>query len=625
MAKKGNVKRKAPSHRKKPDEPKAILLSYRLDDLPTAQHKAGLAGLVLQIDSMRARQQAGALPDKMELPSVTAISNSKAEISLTRASLLALCDDLYAAQIVEARSKKKWPGKSKPRRIESFDVVDPKGVRRTEARYVYDVVQPLGPFLSRYTDGGKESWHKLWRDMVFAIPRNQDKTRAPYRDTALLNLGRKSPDEWDRASVARRKMDNEDKSFLHCRAGYQLWDEIKGANRETPHSELSGSLLLGVQNQSAERLPYIDHADHALLLHFWPLACRVFLPEQFVQDKKNRNWKTDFVGYVIAIPEVRDLKGFCVAYVKLLNELDSAKRRYRPRDAVISLPAQGSLEFMRQIDELAQRRALQGRSARYVTAVEFFHMIKVGNNAKMLAHGRVPPQDTLLAAYDGIRRSTRNLLFQSARLVSLLRGSPWFSGFETPFRLREWSFFVHNSNEPHRTPHAAVAFAFDADRHFKTLIENYRKKKETGMTQLDHTADSVDRIIYELVQKYVRTRACARAGVDEKAKDWWKRTAEQRREVASKLFLELRSRHGDDLVRHFSNTVCSVPQWLNQARFLAVADALMRDSTDQVGENRPRTRDDVKTLTLMALSAASRSLSQRGENDQKVTLQETDE
>ncbi len=51
----------------------------------------------------------------------------------------------------------------------------------------------------------------------------------------------------------------------------------------------------------------------------------------------------------------------------------------------------------------------------------------------------------------------------------------------------------------------------------------------------------------------------------------------------------------------------------------------MRDSTDEFGEDRPRTRDDLKTLTLLALSAASRSLRARDEQTQKTDSEETPE
>ncbi len=59
MAKK-SPKEKAPKGKSsKPGaaEPLLVPVTYELFDLPTAQHKAGLAGLLLQIESMRNRKK----------------------------------------------------------------------------------------------------------------------------------------------------------------------------------------------------------------------------------------------------------------------------------------------------------------------------------------------------------------------------------------------------------------------------------------------------------------------------------------------------------------------------------------------------------------------------------------
>ncbi len=131
------------------------------------------------------------------------------------------------------------------------------------------------------------------------------------------------------------------------------------------------------------------------------------------------------------------------------------------------------------------------------------------------------------------------------------------------------------------------------------------------MSRLEAAPERVDVIIYDLVRNYVRERACLRADVKPDDKDWWNKTADERRGVCAKLFLELRSRHGDEFVSYFADNLASVAQWLPEGRFLEVTRALMRHHAHHDGPDRPRTRDDVKTLTMLALAAHSRSIKSR--------------
>ena len=71
------------AQKQKHDAPGELLLEYHLHDLPTAQHKAGLAGLLLMSESMKRRK----IPDIPEALNVTATG---ATIRFTAASLQAL-------------------------------------------------------------------------------------------------------------------------------------------------------------------------------------------------------------------------------------------------------------------------------------------------------------------------------------------------------------------------------------------------------------------------------------------------------------------------------------------------------------------------------------------------------
>ncbi len=239
--------------KKKAIQPESITVRYDLYELPTAQHKAGLAGLLLQIDSMNERRAAGALPPIFELPSIVDRTSSYVTIRFTERSIWNLFDDLYDAEVVEQDRKQKQQNKE-PKYTKEVDAPDAaSGKLRKEKRYVYDAVRPVGSFLGRFTDGARKDWHKLWRDMLLTIPRNQDATLGPYKDMAQLRLARGDSGEWPRMDAARRKDDK--KCYLFCREGLAAWDDLVRFERSRSSGQLattglSGAVLLGVQDKT---------------------------------------------------------------------------------------------------------------------------------------------------------------------------------------------------------------------------------------------------------------------------------------------------------------------------------------------------------------------------------------
>ncbi len=82
-------------------KPAQVTITYDLFDLPTAQHKAGLAGLLLQIQSMQSRK----LPAPVfrwddQQP------RTKVHVEFTPETTGSLFDDLYDAALVEGQPRK---------------------------------------------------------------------------------------------------------------------------------------------------------------------------------------------------------------------------------------------------------------------------------------------------------------------------------------------------------------------------------------------------------------------------------------------------------------------------------------------------------------------------------------
>src|SRR6266567_1075729 len=93
----------------KKSKPEKVEIRYDLFALPTAQHKAGLAGLVLAIRSLKERSE----KDPKEIPpeSVPEILEEPDDISVkirfTERSVKGLFDDLYDADLIESEPREK--------------------------------------------------------------------------------------------------------------------------------------------------------------------------------------------------------------------------------------------------------------------------------------------------------------------------------------------------------------------------------------------------------------------------------------------------------------------------------------------------------------------------------------
>lgn len=102
--------------------PDAVAVRYDLHDLPTAHHKAGLAGLLLQIASMTIRRPAE------EVPQIEANGAASVCVRFTPCSLQCLFDELYAGKRVDVWVKKKWKDSKKREK-------PPKGEKTVERRF----------------------------------------------------------------------------------------------------------------------------------------------------------------------------------------------------------------------------------------------------------------------------------------------------------------------------------------------------------------------------------------------------------------------------------------------------------------------------------------------------------
>ena len=68
---------------------------------------------------------------------------------------------------------------------------------------------------------------------------------------------------------------------------------------------------------------------------------------------------------------------------------------------------------------------------------------------------------------------------------------------------------------------------------------------------------------------------------------------ETREKICSNAFLAMRGRRDKDFIEYFTGTICSVPQWMPEADYVLVGQALIENW------------ELVKTYSMLALSACS--------------------
>lgn len=569
----------AKSKSSKPAAPEKITLHYDLMTLPTAQHRAGLAGLVLQVRLMQKKEKSLGFE---KIPLIEKLTRTELTITFTELSLQAVFDELYAAGIVEVATPNKWAGATIKRDI---DVPDKK-TGKVVKHFIYDVVQPRGQLMENHLASGNESpWLKLWRDMVWNITRGINTTRAPFIKRA------------------------NDQS---CQEGTATWDElckneVKKAKSEFQTNEISGALMLGAQAVNAENISFLGRVDENLLLHFWQNAVMTFVPQMIKRDSK-----IESVGFVLCIPDVANLEDFCDAYPDMLHELNDSLKGRRPAEALIDIPVQSNLEFLRYLKTLASAKSERKSWATSVSMIESFHMLKLGNNIKLMGHDTVSNDPEIIEAYDRIRKNFRNPIFRAACIKSLLDHKNWYANLLEVFAERDWTDFV----EHEKTSKYIPRFRIDARNKFQSIEANYKMLTQVNATSDESEADRLSRIVYRLVKRYVQERTLSKLGKkleDFKLREYKGRMIpqfdkdyiEKQRKVCSETFLAMRSRHDQEFVSYFVGSICSCPQFLKMDDYSFLTQILLRKSSTNPSASTPPCWEDVKSLAMIACAAVT--------------------
>lgn len=549
---------------KKPQQTKAtpevLELNYQLAELPSSQHRAGLAGLVLMVDWVK-RQ-----PNKQGICEITRSDSRGATLKFDQQGLEDLFNEVYAASLEE--QPRDAPIKNKQKEIvpylreEKRNFADPKtGNAKEKSVYIYEGAIPKGAFLLGYDpsgDGRNGDWIKLWRNVIWTIFRGVPATRKPFEDRAEG----KPPDD-------------------SAKAWHELMQPLDYA------VDLPSTYFIGAQANNAENVPFKDRARYRFLLHFWPYVAQIYVPAVI-----NNEGERDFVGYALAIPDVANLELFCETLPPMLRGRGTEMSGYRPRDSVVDLAIEGALDMLRRLrDRLTELEGERASSAAdIVLGVDIVHLKKEGNNIRLLGSTRLDPEAEMIDEYARFRGSLWNPIFRRQRLVNLVNQRDWHAGFDAILCRLPYAQTIGNN-----------FFRRDARESFSNEVKAMTQQpngsvEETEPNDLRLSEEATEEmLIYRVVSNYLRFK------LDSKYKLVWKNVQgnskqegeyrEMKAKLAREAFLAIRSRTGQDFLDYFVSTLCSVSQSMNEQRFLGLTRALVENT------------EEVRTLTMLALAA----------------------
>lgn len=519
---------------------KIIELHYSLGELPSSQHRAGLAGLVLLIRWLR--RQRGARRGMYE---ITRLDAAGLTLRLSKVGLAMIFDAAYRA-FTENRAYP-FPFEEKEP-IEVRFIEDASGNSPGRTLYVYPVKVPEGAFLVDWDRSPEGLWIKLWRDVVLAIFRGSRGLRLPY-------IARS-----DRRHAPTPARDVE-------RTWYWLTTRGKAVG-------IAGKDLLGAKSCTEDGIPFKDHPRLQFLLNFWPFTAQIYAPRTV-----DCQGTITSVGYTIAIPDVGDLEIFCDDLEHALTNRtpeDNKRIGCRPCGAVVDLNIEGGLDFFARMKRTVSLREGRRATADVVLGVDLFHMERLKNRVFMRGIGRVNPDETLVDAYARVRGLLWSTPFRRQRVANLVDHKPWHDGFDR--------LILRSSEE---LTLGCGRFRHDARIMFENEVSNM--KHPTNL-------DSLSQIVLRFVGAYLRGRLESKYGMtyaEAKSRNEIERYRTLRRKVARDAFLAVRARTGEEFCEYFVATLGSVRQCVGDPEFGLLSQALFDEAK----------LAQVRTITLLALCA----------------------
>jgi len=554
------------------------------------QHRAGIAGLWLQIEAMRLlREEMSTDEEKAKyiIPDCELTDDGRVlEISFTKESFFSLMRERYRGTWVERETSKK----NKDGRL-----VREWKTETGEKRFLYEELRPLFDYFRVFK--APEAWQAHTRDRTW----DSYYSSPPTRVSSFKIEPRETVNEY----------------------AEKLWEYLP-ANR---HVKITKTTRLNIFTKDFKGMGITEPAEEALLLHFASIAATIFTPVKLKIERNKQSGSnlldctSIFGAPVVVLPLVIHVEHFSKNFRKKLEKREAAAKgkRLHP-DLIISSPNEAALAF-HITPQLAQDRVAE--QVRGISGVEVFSFKPKDKPSEQSVVIGVANQqldsDTkeLLEKYGSELRNIKSLPYRALRVENLLYKRQWYDGFDHLAAQYPLELFV-----PHKTADEDMrrldTEAYRMTRSIRQDLNYYIAKKEANM---NGTQPNIEKLIYRVTRNYIEWRARDRAK-SEVSKDFrfefdrlnelrrkqqaklsgderrWledaKKYIKQMQRTAEELFIRFRGcRNKRRFAPLFTETLCFAPQ-----------PSLTPDKQTQL---RPYIEGDAwesgKNLVLMSISA----------------------
>jgi CRISPR-associated protein Cmx8 len=577
----------------------------------TVLHRAGIAGLLLQIRTMeRASEE-----DKEDfvIPQYEPIHDGRGiRIKFTKESFHSLMRERYQAVFIEKVSGKERDKPSKEEKDQQEaenNVVEAEEGKKTkkklptpkryickwprvEGRFVYYDLFPL--LRSFEVFEANEIWQQHARDAMWKSYYSIYKTQGVFKFYSEFEEGGQINDLWE-----------------------ALLEKQRIGLRKQYYPSVFDKNLKGVEIN--------EQVENALLLHFWPLVATHFIPVSLKIDKDKKTGQKilrhDWQRPVVVIPDVVNAENFVSDFIEHLGTLgETPSGKLYDDGRYIATPLEASLAFF-----FAPRKA-RGTSNKIGTrgaeVYVFRQRPKIDKQPLVTSIVNESFEPQLVNEYERLmKKKITSLPFRAICVENLLEKRGLYEGFERLVDQYPLELFVAIK------PKDKVARRFNRHGYqmARSLFNEFRSIKEKERKNMNGAEPTIPSLIWRITRSYVRWRASSKADppVDEsrlnalfeKRRNKQTFTADEEKllkrynaavgDVVEKLFIDFRGyREMEAFANAFTETLFRAPQNLKPE----LADKLQPFYEGAEWESGRR-------LVLMAISAAGANASARGADD----------
>ena len=555
-----------------------IELNYQLAELPSAQHRAGLAGLVLMTRELR--QQPWFFERENPVVEFIELKEYSATLKLNLEGLKALFDLTYKTLIKETATNKKRKKTVKKKKVDREpDRID----EESDKPFIYYDPLPHGGFIPVWDKSSDEEdqglWLNLWRDMLFKIVKVKSASRTSFKE----RMG----------------------GIFYDKDAQKFWQDLQNPEKIV---SLSGSYLLGAESKNAEIIETKDLLKYQFLLQFWIFVVQVYRPAKIDKEGKRELWwkegNKNFSWYGVAIPDVANLVDFCGEFQDVLEARSKKKHGSLPLEAIIDLPEEGALDLLRLLKQRISHKTGSQTLEDLILGVELIHVERndSDNKTKILSISYVEPIMSQVDRYAEIQNAYWCPWFRKQRLLNLLNSQPESDEPDAPLiEIPAWIGFEAVLSRNPRKWLLDPYFSHDARELFN--IEGEIKMKNDIRKEAQ--------IVYQVCQHYVLSKLESKYQMvwDKKLKKPTEsgnpieqaKFDEKKYKIANEAFLAVRSRtETQAFIDYFVSTLYP---YVRKEEFAEFADKLFNQT------------DEIRALTLLALASQFPSSKKSEENN----------